>query len=88
MEETKLGKVTHYFGHLSVAIIEITDGKLIAGDTIHVKGHTSDFEQKVESMEIEHKHVDEAKKGDAVGLKVKEHAREHDVVYKVIEGQD
>jgi translation elongation factor EF-1alpha len=83
MEEKELGIVTHYFGHLSVGILKLKDS-LKVGDTIHFKGHTSDFEQVVESIQIEHKDVQEAKAGDMVGLKVKEHVREHDAVYKVV----
>ena len=83
MEEKEIGVVTHYFGHLDVGIIKLKDSLKI-GDTIHFKGHTSDFEQVVESMQIEHQDVQEAKSGEMVGLKVKEHVREHDVVYKVI----
>ncbi len=85
MEEKKVGVVTHYFGHLNVVIIDLTEEGLNIGDAVHIKGHSSDFQQKVESMQIEHKDVEGAKKGDKVGLKVKEHARENDVVYKVIE---
>ena len=83
MTETKIGAITHYFSHLSVAGVAITDGELRIGDTIHIKGHTSDFEQKVESMQIEHDAVEVAKPGDQIGLAVIEHAREHDIVYKV-----
>ena len=83
MEEKEIGAVTHYFGHLSVGIIKLKDS-LKVGDTIRFKGHTTDFEQVVESMQIEHKDVQEAKANDAVGLKVKDHVREHDVVFKVI----
>ncbi len=83
MTETKVGTVTHYYTHLHVAGVMITDGELHTGDTIHVKGHTSDFEQKVDSMEIDHQPVDVAKPGDDIGLAVIEHAREHDTVYRV-----
>jgi len=83
MTETKIGTVTHYFGHLHVAAVTITEGELHTGDTIHIKGHTSDFEQKVESMEIDHEAVEVAKLGDQIGLSVIEHAREHDAVYVV-----
>ncbi len=82
--EKQVGRVTHYFGKVGVAAIELED-VLRVGDTIHVKGHTSDWTQKVESMQIEHRQVQEAGPGDVVGVKVSEHAREHDVVYKVIE---
>jgi putative protease len=83
-EEKEVGKVTHYFTKIGVAIVDLTE-ELKVGDTIHIKGHTSDFTQKVESMQIEHEQVEKAGKGKAIGLKVNEHAREGDVVYKVIE---
>ena len=83
MTETKIGSVTHYYNHLHVAGVVITDGELHKGDTIHIKGNTSDFEQIVESMEIDHETVGVAKPGDQIGLSVIEYAREHDTVYKV-----
>jgi len=83
MAETRIGTVTHYYNHLHVAGVAITDGELRIGDTIHVKGHTSDFEQKVESMEIDREAVEVAKPGDEIGLAVIEQAKEHDAVYKV-----
>ena len=83
MADTRIGTVTHYWNHLHVAGVTITDGELHKGDTIHVKGHTSDFEQKVESMEIDHEAVDVATPGNEIGLTVTEHAREHDTVYLV-----
>ena len=83
MIETKIGTVTHYFNHLHVAGVTLTDGELHKGDVIHIKGHTSDFEQKVESMQINHEVVETAKSGDQIGLSVIEHAREHDTVYMV-----
>jgi putative protease len=85
MPEKQVGVVSHYFGHIGVAAIELTDGPLEVGDTIHILGHTSDFNQPVDSIQIEHESVEAAKKGDSVGIKVVEHARVHDVVYKVIE---
>jgi putative protease len=85
MEEAGLGKVTHYFSKIGVAVIEITTHEnLKKGETIHIKGATTDFEQKVDSMQVDHKEVAEAKKGDAFGLKVKGPVREHDIVYKVL----
>ncbi len=83
MTETKIGTVTHYFNHLQVAGVVITDGELHKGDSIHIKGHTSDFEQVVESMQIDHETVDVSRPGDKIGLSVIEYAREHDTVYKV-----
>ena len=81
--EIKIGTVSHYYSKLSVAILELA-GELKVGDQIRVKGHTSDFEQTVGSMEIEHTDVPIAKKGDVIGLKVAEHAREGDEVFKVV----
>jgi len=78
----RMGIVTHYFTHLQVAIVQIESGVLREGDTVHIKGHTSDFQQRVESMELDHVHVGEAYAGQSVGMRVKEHAREHDIVYK------
>ena len=85
MAEVELGKVTHYFGKIGVAAIEITQDSLAVGDTIHVKGHTSDFTQHVDSMQIDGQSVEEATVGQSVGIKVPEHAREHDMVYKIVE---
>ena len=82
MGEERVGVVTHYYGHLSVAAVLVEGGGLRVGDTIHVVGHTSDFRQRVDSMQIEHESVSEAAPGQEVGLRVTEHAREHDVVYK------
>ena len=85
MAEAELGKVTHYFGKIGVAGIEITQDTLTVGDTIHIKGHTSDFTQTVDSMQVDGQSVEEATAGQSVGIKVTEHAREHDTVYKVVE---
>ena len=78
----EVGKVTHYYTKLGVAVIELSD-TLKVGDKIKIKGATSDFEQPVDSMQIEHENIEEAKAGQSIGMKVKEHVREHDVVYKV-----
>ncbi len=83
MAEQKVGVVSHYFGKLSVAAVELTDGELRVGDTIHVKGHTSDFTQTVDSIQIEHDKVESAKAGESIGIRVAEHAREHDEVFRV-----
>jgi translation elongation factor EF-1alpha len=82
MPEEKVGVVKDYFAKINVAGIDIT-GKLKAGDTIHIKGHTTDFEQVVESMQIEHEQVEEAEPGDAIGIRVNERCRGGDTVYKV-----
>ena len=83
IEPEPIGKITHYFGHLGVAVLKIENGSLMVGDEIQIKGATTDFKQKVDSMQIEHSKVEEAKVGDDIGLKVKEKVREHDDVYKV-----
>ncbi len=80
--EERIGVVTHYYGQLSVAIVRLESGRLRLGDVVHVVGHSSDFRQRVESMQIEHQSASEVLAGQEFGLKVSEHAREHDVVYK------
>jgi putative protease len=79
----EIGRVTHYYARINVAVIELT-APLKVGDRIAVKGMTTDFEQAVESLQIEHVDVKEAKKGDSIGLKVKERVRPQDLVYKII----
>lgn len=83
-EEGKLiGKITHYFSHISVAVIDLL-GVLKEGDTIRIiGGENTDFNQEIDSMEVDHKKVKTAKKGDSVGLKVNEKVREGYKVYKV-----
>lgn len=83
--EEEIGKVTHYFSKINVGVLELTKGELRVGDTIHLKGHTTDFYQKVESMQIEHQPVESAKAGDSIGIKVESPVREHDLVFKVTE---
>ncbi len=80
MSETRIGTVSHSFTHLHVAAVEVTDYELHTGDMIHIKGHTSNFVQKVASMELEHESDDIAKPGDNVGIAMNEYAREHDSV--------
>lgn len=79
--EEEIGKVTHYFDKAGVAVINLT-ASLKVGDKIHIKGHTTDFEQDIVSMQIEHNSISEGKKGDAVGVKVDEKARDGDIVFK------
>ncbi len=82
--EQRIGVVTHYFSHLSVAVIGLEAGATLrVGDVIHIWGHTTDFTQKVESLEVDHAPVAEVGPKDDFGLKVIEHAREHDIVFKV-----
>ena len=85
MEESEIGYVSDYFRKISVAAIEITSGNVSVGDTIRFKGHTTDFKSRVESMQIEHESVTEARQGDSIGVKISEKVRKGDKVYKVIE---
>lgn len=84
MEEKLIGKISHFFNKIGVGIIELSDN-LKVGDKIHIKGHVTNFEQTVSSMQIEHQEVPEAKKGEGVGIKVDQLVREHDEVYKIVE---
>ena len=79
----EIGKISHYFSKIEVAIVDLT-APLSVGDRITMKGVTTDFEQTVESMQIEHENVKTAKAGDSIGLKVKERVREGDIVYKIV----
>jgi hypothetical protein len=85
MAEVEIGKVTHYFSKIGVMAFTITQDKLCVGDAIHVKGHTTDFTQKVDSMQIDNNQVAEAGVGQSVGMRVTQHARQHDEVYKVVD---
>ena len=82
MKEKEVGKVSDFFAHVVVAGIDMT-GSLKVGDKIHIKGHTTDVEMDVTSMQINNENVTKAKKGDSVGIKVPERVRPGDVVYKV-----
>jgi translation elongation factor EF-1alpha len=86
--EEEVGKITHFFSKINVGVLELTKGDLKIGDTIHIKGHTTDFFQKVESMQVEHQPVESAKPGDEVGLKVENPIRENDIVYRVTEEEN
>jgi translation initiation factor IF-2 len=83
MADVEIGHISHYFPKISVAVIEVTAGSLKVGETIRIKGHTSDFTQTVDSLQQEHLQVPEIKVGASAGLKVKEHVREGDKVFKV-----
>ena len=84
MGEEKIGIVSNYFSKISVAAIEITNGTLSVGDRLHFLGHTTEFESTVHSMQMEHKSITDAQKGDSVGIKIPERAREGDKVYKIL----
>jgi putative protease len=80
--EVQIGKVKHYYSHLNVAVLQLHD-RLKVGETIHVYGHTTDFIQKVTSMEVDHHRVVIVEAGEDVALKVVEPVREHDAIYRV-----
>lgn len=82
VEKEEIGEVTHYFTDISVGVIELS-GELSVGDEISIEGATTDIQQEVESMQIEHEDVEEAGPGDAIGLKVKDRVREGDKVFKL-----
>ena len=83
MKEQEIGYVSKYFGQISVAAIEITAGKLSVGDTIHIKGHTTDLKEEVKSIQIEHDAVESAKQGDSIGVQVSDKTRRKDKVFKL-----
>ncbi len=83
MEEKEIGVVTHYFGKISVGIIQLS-APLKVGDTIHIKGAHDDFVQTVGSMEVEHKSVPAGKVGDLVGIQVDKPIHPHDKVFLVV----
>ena len=83
MPEKVIGQISHYYGHISVGIILLSDA-LKVGESIHVKGHSEDFNQPVDSMQIEHANVPEAKAGDSIGIKVAQKVHPGDKVFKVI----
>ena len=83
IEGTLVGKITHYFPHVKAGAILIGTGQLAVGDMIRIKGHTSDFKQKIASMQIDRVPVEKAKKGDEIGILVKSRVRIHDKVYKI-----
>lgn len=82
--EIEIGKVTHYFDHLHVAVLSLT-ASLKLGDMIHITGHSAEFSQRVGSMEINHHSVVWVKPGDDVAIKVAEPVHPHDKVFKVVE---
>ena len=83
MAEEKVGKIVKFFAKPSVAALEITDGSLSVGDRIRIKGHTTDFEDTITSMQEENTPLQKAVPGQMIGIKVKERVREHDIVYVV-----
>ncbi len=82
MEKKLIGKVAHFYPNISVAVIDLTDS-LSVGDKILIERSSGSFEQTVDSMQVEHKNVQKAKKGESIGLKVAEHTREGAKVYRI-----
>ena len=82
-ELQEVGVVKHYYAKIGVAVVDVT-APIDVGDKIRIKGTTTDFEQTLKSMEIEHRKVEKAKAGDAIGLKVEKRVREKDIVYKKV----
>jgi putative protease len=80
-ERKQIGKITHFFSKIGVAVVELTD-TIKVGDTILIKGAHTEFEQKVKSMQIEHESIEEAKKGQSIGMKVEQKVHENDAVFK------
>ena len=78
----QIGSIRHYYSKIGVAVIDLT-AKIAVGDTVRIKGVTTDFRQKVESMQIEHANVPNAGAGQSIGLKVTDKVREGDLVYKI-----
>ena len=85
MEQEKklVGKIAHFYGKISVAVVDLTD-KLSVGDEISIEGPSTNFTQTVDSMQIEHKNIKDAKKGDSIGLMVVNVVRENDSVFKMM----
>jgi len=83
MSGIRIGKVTHFFDHIGVAVLELTD-VIRVGDMVHFLGHASDFKQEITSLQIEHQNVDEAHPGQDVAMKVVQKLHPHDAVFKII----
>ena len=80
LAEKAVGKITHYYSKIGVGIVELK-GKLAAGDKVKIKGRSTEFDQNIDTIEIDHKEVKEAKSGDIVGIKVNDKVREGDEIY-------
>ena len=85
MKESFIGLVSNYFSNISVAAFEIESGKLSVGDTIHIKGHTTDITETIASIQMEHDVIETAKKGDDIGIKVSKKVRGGDKVFLIID---
>ena len=78
-----IGEVTHFFPHVKAAVIKLKKDTLGIGDTLYIKGHTTDFEQKIKSMQVNHAPIEKALRGQEIGMKVKSKVRHGDKVYKI-----
>ena len=85
MIEEQVGEVVKFFAKPSVAAIKVTGGVVAVGDRIKFKGHTTDFEDTISSMQIENKSVEKAAAGDLIGIQVKDKVREGDAVFKLVD---
>ena len=85
MKENYIGKVSNNFSNISVAAFEIESGKLKVGDSMHIKGNTTDFMDSVESIQMEHQEIETAKKGDDIGIKVSQKVRSGDKIFVIVD---
>jgi putative protease len=85
MPEIEVGKVEKYFAKIGVAAVELSEGALSVGDRVKFRGHTTDFDQMLDSMQIENESVENAPKGSMIGIKVKDRVRPGDTVFKLLE---
>lgn len=83
MPEKQIGKVSHYFDRIGVAALNITGGVLTVGDVVHIKGHTTDLTQRIDSMQIDHQAVQRAEAGQDVAIRVVQPVRQHDAIYRI-----
>ena len=83
MADTKIGEIIHYYDKIGVAVVKVLSSMKV-GDKIKIAGHDNEFEQTVGSMQVEHESIDQAKKGDDVGMKVEQPVKSGDDVYKVV----
>ena len=83
LELQLVGEITNYFPHVKAGVLKVSGSELNVGDTLHIKGHTTNFKQKIASMQIEHVSIKRAKKGDEIGLLVKRRVRIGDSVYRI-----
>jgi translation elongation factor EF-1alpha len=79
----KIGVITHYFPHVNAAAVKLLKSGLKVGDSIYIKGHTTDFKELVQSIQLDHATIPEGKKGQEIGLLVKSRVRQGDKVYKI-----